>query len=102
MNYRDAEHATIHATPQECLDALVDYEHLPEWQPVLRSVTVAERDEMGRGSVVDHDGRTEVSLAVNIDPDRFVAGPVRSRIRDLVMTRALRDLRTYQEASLVR
>ena len=38
------------------------------------------------------DEHTTARLRVVIDPGRFVPGPVRSLVRDAVMTRALRDL----------
>jgi ribosome-associated toxin RatA of RatAB toxin-antitoxin module len=142
--YHGAEQARVEASPQACFDALTDYEHLHEWQPVLRDVTVRERDEQGRGSVVDYtldakvktvryslrlrydephaisseylggdfrnfaaewrfedlgDGTTEVSLTVDIDPGRFVPGALRSRIRDFVMSRAVRDLQEHLEGA---
>jgi ribosome-associated toxin RatA of RatAB toxin-antitoxin module len=43
------------------------------------------------------DGTTDVELELEIDPGRFVPGPVRSVIREYVMTRALRDLKRYVE-----
>ena len=43
------------------------------------------------------DGTTEVELDLDIDPGRFVPGPVRSAIREFVMTRALRDLKAHLE-----
>jgi ribosome-associated toxin RatA of RatAB toxin-antitoxin module len=43
------------------------------------------------------DGTTRVELDLQIDPGRFVPGPVRSAIREFVMTRALRDLKRHLE-----
>jgi ribosome-associated toxin RatA of RatAB toxin-antitoxin module len=42
-------------------------------------------------------GGTHVELDLDIDPGRFVPGPVRSVIREFVMTRALRDLKAHLE-----
>ena len=135
------ETETIAASAQVCFDALTDYERLPEWQRAVRAVRILERDESGRGSVVEYevdaklktvryrlrqtydephrlgseylggdfrdftgewrfierDGRTQVELDLDIDPGRFVPGPVRSAIREYVMTRALRDLKRRVE-----
>jgi ribosome-associated toxin RatA of RatAB toxin-antitoxin module len=44
------------------------------------------------------DGTTHVELELDIDPGRFVPGPVKSAIREFVMTRALRDLKAHLEA----
>ena len=53
-SYGDCRTAEIAATPQACFDALTDYERLPEWQKTVRSVEVLERDDQGRGSVVEY------------------------------------------------
>jgi ribosome-associated toxin RatA of RatAB toxin-antitoxin module len=53
--YGDCRTAEIAATPQACFDALIDYERLPEWQGAVRAVRVVERDEQGRGSVVEYE-----------------------------------------------
>jgi ribosome-associated toxin RatA of RatAB toxin-antitoxin module len=42
-------------------------------------------------------GRTHVELDLDIDPGRFVPGPVRGAISDAVMKRALRDLKREAE-----
>ena len=43
----------IAASPDACFAALVDYESMPEWQRSVRRCAVVERDEGGRGRVVD-------------------------------------------------
>ncbi|MEA2124229.1 MAG: hypothetical protein QOI80_1011 [Solirubrobacteraceae bacterium] len=143
-SYAGVETATIAASPQACFDALTDYERLPEWQRAVKAVDVLERDERGRGTIVEYavdaklktvryrlrqqydephrlgcqyvcgdfrdfsgewrfgardDGTTEVELDLDIDPGRFVPGPVRSAIREFVMTRAVRDLKAHVEGS---
>ncbi len=53
--YGDCQVEEIGATPQACFDALTDYERLPEWQGAVKSIRVLERDEQGRGSVVEYE-----------------------------------------------
>ena len=54
-SYGDCHTAEIDASPQACFDALTDYERLPEWQGAVRSARVLERDDQGRGSVVEYE-----------------------------------------------
>jgi ribosome-associated toxin RatA of RatAB toxin-antitoxin module len=141
-DYGDCRVAEIHASPQACFDALTDFEALPSWQGAVRSVSVLERDDEGRGVVVEYevDARvkrvryrlrqvydephrlgceylggdfrdfsgewrfidqgafTRVELDLRIDPGRFVPGPVRTAISQVVMGRALADLKRHLEA----
>lgn len=53
--YGEARQAEIDATPEACYAALVDFERVPEWQGSVRSARVLERDERGRGSVVEFE-----------------------------------------------
>ncbi|MGI8460320.1 MAG: SRPBCC family protein [Solirubrobacterales bacterium] len=43
----------IEATPEQCFEAIVDYESFPEWQDAVESVEVIERDAEGRGRIVE-------------------------------------------------
>ena len=144
--YDNCQSCDVDATPQECFDALIDFERLPEWQGAVKEVRVLERDDQGRGTVVEYlidaklksvryrlrqvydephrldseylggdfrdfsggwrflpndDGGTHVELDLQIDPGRFVPGPLRSAIRDAVMRRALRDLKQHLEGAAV-
>jgi ribosome-associated toxin RatA of RatAB toxin-antitoxin module len=45
----------IDAPPEACFAALTDFERLPEWQRAVRAVHVLERDERGRGVVVEFE-----------------------------------------------
>jgi ribosome-associated toxin RatA of RatAB toxin-antitoxin module len=54
-SYGDCRTADVDATPQACFDALTDFERLPEWQGAVRSARVLERDEQGRGTVVEYE-----------------------------------------------
>jgi uncharacterized membrane protein len=42
----------VEGSPQECFDALLDYESFPDWQRAVRSVEVVSRDRAGRGREV--------------------------------------------------
>ena len=53
-SYGECLSARIAASPQACFDALTDFESLPEWQGAVRDVAVLERDEAGRGTVVEY------------------------------------------------
>ena len=53
-SYGDCRSAEIAGSPQACFDALTDYERLPQWQGAVKQVDVLERDERGRGSVVEY------------------------------------------------
>jgi ribosome-associated toxin RatA of RatAB toxin-antitoxin module len=53
-SYGDCRSAEIDGSPQACFDALTDYERLPAWQGAVKEVAVLERDERGRGSVVEY------------------------------------------------
>jgi uncharacterized membrane protein len=39
----------VAGTPQQCFDALLEYESFPEWQRAVKSVEVEKRDRSGRG-----------------------------------------------------
>jgi uncharacterized membrane protein len=39
----------VDGSPQECFDALADYESFPEWQRAVKAVEVLNRDRDGRG-----------------------------------------------------
>jgi uncharacterized membrane protein len=46
------QQVVVEGTPQECFDALVDYESFPDWQRAVRMVDVVTRDPAGRGEEV--------------------------------------------------
>jgi ribosome-associated toxin RatA of RatAB toxin-antitoxin module len=43
---------TIAVPPARCYEAVLDFERYPTWARDLKSATVLERDEQGRGTVV--------------------------------------------------
>jgi ribosome-associated toxin RatA of RatAB toxin-antitoxin module len=53
-SYGECHSAEIAAAPQDCFDALTDFERLPEWQGAVRDVEVLERDAQGRGAIVEY------------------------------------------------
>ncbi len=50
---RAEREAEIAATPEACFAALLDFESWPDWQPGISSAVVHERDDEGRGSLVE-------------------------------------------------
>ena len=52
-----AEHANerirIDASLDECLSVVLDFESYPSWARDLKQVTIQERDELGRGRLVE-------------------------------------------------
>jgi len=54
-SYGECQSTEIAASPQACFDALVDYEHLPEWQGAVCEARVLERDAAGRGTIVAYE-----------------------------------------------
>jgi ribosome-associated toxin RatA of RatAB toxin-antitoxin module len=54
-DYGECQSAEIAAGPQACFDALTDFERLPSWQGAVREIKVLERDEQGRGAVVEYE-----------------------------------------------
>ena len=52
--YENSREVTVRASPEACFSVLTDYEHMPEWQSRICECRVIERDEQGRGSVVEY------------------------------------------------
>jgi uncharacterized membrane protein len=42
----------VDGTPQQCFDALLEYETFPDWQRAVKAVEVVSRDRAGRGREV--------------------------------------------------
>lgn len=50
---KHAEQQTVvDGTPQQCFDALLEYETFPDWQRAVKAVEVVSRDRAGRGREV--------------------------------------------------
>ena len=45
----------VEATPQQCFDALLDFESYPDWQGAVKDCEVLSRDDAGRGQRVAFD-----------------------------------------------
>ncbi len=76
--YGECQSADIAASPQECFDALTDFERLPEWQGAVKSVDVLQRDAQGRATVVEYEVDARVKtvryrLRQVYDPPRRLA-----------------------------
>jgi ribosome-associated toxin RatA of RatAB toxin-antitoxin module len=54
-SYRRRHETRVAAPPQLCFDVLTDYESVAEWQGPVKRCKVLERDEHGRGSVVEYE-----------------------------------------------
>jgi ribosome-associated toxin RatA of RatAB toxin-antitoxin module len=52
--YEATRHVEVRARPEDCFGVLTDYDHLPDWQSRICECRVLERDEQGRGSVVEY------------------------------------------------
>ena len=63
MGARRAERQIeIEATPQECFDALVQYETFPEWQRAVKGAEVLSRHKDGKGKVVEFEIDAKVKI----------------------------------------
>jgi ribosome-associated toxin RatA of RatAB toxin-antitoxin module len=86
--YGECRSEDIAATPQQCYDALTDFEHVPDWQGAVRSIAVLERDEQGRGTVVRYEvdaklKRVRYTLRqVHDPPDRLGSEYLEGDFRD--------------------
>ena len=90
MNERGAERSVeVAAPPQDCFDALTDYESMPEWQSSVKRCEVLSRDDRGRGLEVDYeiDARLR-AIAYRLrysydEPHRIDVGYVEGDMEDL-------------------
>lgn len=53
-SYSDTRTLEVNATPADCFGVLTDYERLPEWQSRVCECRVLERDDAGRGELVEY------------------------------------------------
>jgi ribosome-associated toxin RatA of RatAB toxin-antitoxin module len=52
--YEATRQVEVAARPEDCFAVLTDYDNLPRWQSRICECRVLERDEQGRGSVVEY------------------------------------------------
>jgi coenzyme Q-binding protein COQ10 len=74
---RASQSAVVAATPQECFDAITEYESFPDWQNAVKSVEVISRDREGRGREVAFEIDAKVKtvryrLAYSYEPPRRI------------------------------
>jgi ribosome-associated toxin RatA of RatAB toxin-antitoxin module len=87
-SYGECQTAEIDATPQQCFDLLTDYERLPEWQGAVCSASILERDEQGRGAVVEYEVDARVKTVryrlrqVYDEPERLASEYLGGDFRD--------------------
>ncbi len=96
VNYRDEDFVDAVRTATGGLGADVVLDNMGA-KYLARNVDVLAPG--GRLVVIGLQGGTRAELDLNIDPGRFVLGPVRSAISDAVMRRALRDLKAHLEGA---
>jgi hypothetical protein len=88
----DAAHSIVVAAPQRaCYDAVRDFESYPHWQRAVKAVEVRADEDLG-------DGTTRCTYRLDIDPGRFLPGPVKKVLRDQVMKSSVADLKTHLES----
>ena len=49
------QQARIEGSPQDCFDAITDYESFPDWQGPVKMAEVLNRDKQGRGRDVEFE-----------------------------------------------
>ena len=142
MGASAAQHSeVIVASPEACLDALLDFDSYPDWQSAVKSAEVLEdgsdpvvefrvdakiktiryvlryhpeppsrlwweyvdgdvRSVAGEYELEDlGDGTTRATYRLEIDPGRFVPGPVKKALTDGVMRTSVRELKVRVEGS---
>jgi uncharacterized membrane protein len=88
----------VAGTPQQCFDALVDYDSFPEWQRAVKSAKVVTRDRAGRGKDVafeiDAKVRTiDYTLRYSYEPPHRIAWDyVEGDVKDVDGEMVLEDL----------
>jgi ribosome-associated toxin RatA of RatAB toxin-antitoxin module len=52
---RAEQQVVVQGSPEQCFDALVDYESFPQWQRAVKRAEVVTRDGSGRGQEVEFE-----------------------------------------------
>jgi len=61
-SYGDCRTIEVDAPPERCYALMTDYERIPSWQGTVKSIDVLERDEQGRGSVLEYEVDAKVKV----------------------------------------
>jgi ribosome-associated toxin RatA of RatAB toxin-antitoxin module len=61
-SYGDCRTIEVDAPPERCYALMTDYERIPSWQVAVKSIDVLERDEQGRGSVLEYEVDAKVKV----------------------------------------
>jgi len=98
---RAAHSEHIHASKQDCLDALLDFGSYPGWQSAVKAIDVREGFPDGGALVAFEidDGTVTATYRVGIDPGRFVPGPIKRALTEGVMKRSVRELKARVEGT---
>jgi ribosome-associated toxin RatA of RatAB toxin-antitoxin module len=87
-SYGDCRTIEIDARPERCYALMTDYERIPSWQGAVRSIRVLERDEQGRGSVLEYEIDAKVRVVryrlrqIYDEPDRLSSEYLGGDFRD--------------------
>jgi len=87
-SYGDCRTIEVDAPPERCYRLMTDYERIPSWQRAVRSIRVLERDEQGRGSVLEYEIDVKVRTVryrlrqVYDEPDRLASEYLGGDFRD--------------------
>ena len=82
------------AAPRErCFAIAADLDHVPEWHGAMTEVEVLERDDDGRGTLVQSELGRRLAILV-----RTVRGPVRGRVESHLTDRPVEGLKARAEA----
>jgi ribosome-associated toxin RatA of RatAB toxin-antitoxin module len=136
----------VAGSPAECYEAILAFETYPDWQGAMKDVEVLERDDEGRGKLVEFtidakvkrvryvlryhydeparvwweyvegdikdvegditfedrgEATTRAVYRLEIDPGRFVPGPIKRLLTDGVMRDFVKELKARVEGSAV-
>lgn len=92
---RAEQQIVVQGTPQQCFDALLDFESYPDWQSAVKDCEVLTRDRAGRGKEVHFEidakvRRVSYTLDYSYEEPhlltwQFVEGDVRDIDGELVL-----------------
>jgi ribosome-associated toxin RatA of RatAB toxin-antitoxin module len=108
-SYGDCRTIEVDAPPERCYALMTDYERIPSWQDAVRSIRVLERDEQGRGSVLEYEVDAKVKTVryrlhqIYDEPRRLASEYLGGDFRDFAgewRFQAVGDGRTHVELEL--